>query len=69
MMRSYASASNITDVPLRSSVTFLRVGNSALLPDRLRSNPQQFIHGIPWAFLVLGGMTILSMIVFCERRD
>ena len=38
------------------------------LPDRYRSNPQQFIHGIHRAFFVLGGMTILSTIVFRELK-
>jgi hypothetical protein len=38
------------------------------LPDRFRSNPQQFIHGIHHAFFVLGGMTILSTIVFSELK-
>jgi hypothetical protein len=38
------------------------------LPDRYRSNPQQFIHGIHRAFFVLGGMSILSTIVFHELK-
>jgi len=38
------------------------------LPDRFRSNPLEFIHGIHRAFYVLGGMTLLSTVVFRELR-
>jgi MFS family permease len=38
------------------------------LPDRYRSDPQQFIHGIHRAFFVLGGMTLLSTIVFSDLK-
>jgi hypothetical protein len=34
------------------------------IPDRHTSSAPQFIHGIHMAFFVLGGMTILSTIVF-----
>jgi hypothetical protein len=37
------------------------------LPSR-SSSTEQFIHGIHQAFFVLGGMTLLSTIVFCELR-
>jgi hypothetical protein len=38
------------------------------IPDRHTSSAPQFIHGIHRAFLVLGGMTILSTIVFRELK-
>jgi hypothetical protein len=38
------------------------------IPDHARSNPTQFIHGIHLAFFVLGGMTLLSTIVFRELK-
>jgi hypothetical protein len=39
--------------------------NAALfIPDRFRSNAPEMIHGIHQAFLVLGGWTILSTLVF-----
>ena len=34
------------------------------IPDHARSDPRQFIHGVHKAFFVLGGMTMLSTIVF-----
>jgi hypothetical protein len=34
------------------------------LPNRYLSDPPQFIHGIQRAFYVLGGMTLLSTLVF-----
>jgi hypothetical protein len=34
------------------------------IPDHYRSNPAQFIQGVHRAFLVLGGMTLLSTIIF-----
>jgi FtsH-binding integral membrane protein len=39
------------------------------LPDRYRADSPQFIHGIHLAFFVLGGMTILSTIVFRELKQ
>jgi hypothetical protein len=38
------------------------------IPDHSRSNPALFIHGIHRAFLVLGGMTLLSTVVFRELK-
>ncbi len=38
-------------------------------PDRFRSNAPEIIHGIHRAFWVLGGMTILSTIVFRELKS
>jgi hypothetical protein len=39
------------------------------IPDRFHSNAPQMIHGIHQAFLVLGGLTILSTTVFLELRS
>jgi hypothetical protein len=38
------------------------------IPDRHTSNPLEFIHGVHRAFFVLGGMTLLSTIVFRELK-
>jgi MFS family permease len=38
------------------------------IPDRFTSNPPEMIHGIHRGFLVLGGMTILSTLVFRELK-
>jgi hypothetical protein len=39
------------------------------IPDRYHSGSPEMIHGIHQAFLVLGGLTILSTIVFHELRS
>jgi hypothetical protein len=44
-------------------------GKLFFLPDSVRSNPREFIGGIHEAFLVLGGFTILSTIVFAELKS
>ena len=67
-----SSASSIASTMQQMSISF-GVASASLvtaffLPDRFRSNPVEFIHGIHRAFFVLGGMTILSTIVFRELR-
>jgi EmrB/QacA subfamily drug resistance transporter len=63
-----SAASSIASTMQQMSISF-GVASASLvtaffLPDRFRSNPAQFIHGIHRAFYVLGGMTVLSTIVF-----
>jgi EmrB/QacA subfamily drug resistance transporter len=67
-----SSASSIASTMQQMSISF-GVASASLvtaffLPDRFRSNPPVFIHGIHKAFYVLGGMTVLSTIVFQELR-
>ncbi len=67
-----SSASSIASTMQQMAISF-GVASASLvtaffLPDRYRSNPAQFIHGIHRAFLVLGGMTLLSTIVFRELK-
>lgn len=67
-----SSASSIASTMQQMSMSF-GVASASLvtaffLPDRYRSNPPQFIQGIHHAFNVLGGMTVLSTIVFRELR-
>jgi len=38
------------------------------IPDRHTSNAQHFIDGVHRAFFVLGGMTILSTLVFGQLK-
>jgi EmrB/QacA subfamily drug resistance transporter len=63
-----SSASSIASTMQQMAISF-GVASASLvtvffLPDRYRTNPQQFIQGIHRAFFVLGGMTILSTLVF-----
>jgi EmrB/QacA subfamily drug resistance transporter len=67
-----SSASSIASTMQQMSISF-GVASASLvtaffLPDRFRSNPVEFIHGIHRAFFVLGGMTLVSTIVFRELR-
>ena len=39
------------------------------IPDRFTSDPSQIIHGVHQAFIVLGGLTVLSTIVFRELKS
>jgi len=67
-----SSASSIASTVQQMAVSF-GVASASLvtalfLPDRNRSNPQQFMHGIHRAFFVMGGMTLLSTMVFRELK-
>jgi fucose permease len=67
-----SSASTIASTMQQMAISF-GVATSSLvtvffIPEHYRSNPAQFIDGIHRAFLVLGGMTLLSTIVFGELK-
>ncbi len=67
-----SSASSIASTMQQMAISF-GVASASLvtaffLPDRYRSDPPQFIHGIHRAYLVLGGMTVLSTVVFRELK-
>jgi EmrB/QacA subfamily drug resistance transporter len=67
-----SNASSIASTMQQMSISFGVAGASLVtaifLPDRFRANPQEFIHGLHRAFFVLGGMTILSTLVFRELK-
>ncbi|MGB6482375.1 MAG: DHA2 family efflux MFS transporter permease subunit [Candidatus Acidiferrales bacterium] len=63
-----SSASSIASTMQQMAISF-GVASASLvtvffIPDHSRSNPAQFIHGIHLAFFVLGGMTLVSTVVF-----
>ena len=66
--RQTSSARSIASTLQQMSVSFgvAAAGLTTVffIPDRYRSNPAQMVHGVHEAFLVLGGFTILSTIVF-----
>jgi len=68
-----SSASSIASTMQQMSISFGVAAASLVtaffLPDRYRADYPQFIHGIHLAFFVLGGMTILSTIVFRELKQ
>jgi EmrB/QacA subfamily drug resistance transporter len=61
-------ASTIQQMAISFGVASASLVTAFFLPDRFRSNPAEFIHGIHRAFYVLGGMTVLSTIVFRELK-
>jgi EmrB/QacA subfamily drug resistance transporter len=67
-----SSASSIASTMQQMAISF-GVASASLvtaffIPDRHTSNPLEFIHGVHRAFFVLGGMTLLSTIVFRELK-
>jgi EmrB/QacA subfamily drug resistance transporter len=67
-----SSASSIASTMQQMAISF-GVASASLvtaffIPDRHTSSAPQFIHGVHLAFIVLGGMTILSTIVFRELK-
>ena len=67
-----SAASSIASAMQQMAISF-GVASASLvtaffLPDRYRSSPQQLIHGIHQSFFVLGGMTLLSTIIFRELK-
>jgi EmrB/QacA subfamily drug resistance transporter len=67
-----SGASTITSTVQQMSISF-GIATASLLvaffiPDRAHSNSTQMIHGIHTAFLILGGFTILSSLIFHELK-
>jgi MFS family permease len=67
-----SSASTIASTMQQMSISF-GVASASLvtalfIPDRFHSDAAQMIHGIHEAFLILGGLTIVSAIVFRELQ-
>jgi EmrB/QacA subfamily drug resistance transporter len=67
-----SNASSIASTMQQLSISFgvaaAGLATAVFIPERFRANPQEMIHGIHEAFLVLGGLTILSTVVFFELR-
>ncbi len=61
-------ASTIQQMAISFAVASASLVTALFIPDRHTSSAPQFIHGIHRAFFVLGGMTILSTVVFGELK-
>jgi EmrB/QacA subfamily drug resistance transporter len=63
-------ASTIGSTTQQMSISFSVAGASLVtalfIPDRFHTDPHEMIHGLHETFLVLGGLTLLSTIVFWE---
>jgi EmrB/QacA subfamily drug resistance transporter len=68
-----SNASSIASTMQQLSISFgvaaAGLATAVFIPERFRSNPPAMIHGIHEALLVLGGLTILSTVVFRELRN
>jgi EmrB/QacA subfamily drug resistance transporter len=61
-------ASTVQQMAISFGVASASLVTAFFIPDRHSSSAPQFIHGIHLALCVLGGMTILSTIVFRELK-
>jgi EmrB/QacA subfamily drug resistance transporter len=59
-------ASTAQQMSMSFGVATASLVTALFIPDRFHSDPSQMIHGIHLAFLVLGGLTVLSAVVFME---
>jgi len=68
-----SSASSIASTAQQMSISFgvaaAGLITAFFLPDRFRSNPAEMIAGLHEAFLVLGGFTILSTVIFSRLKS
>jgi EmrB/QacA subfamily drug resistance transporter len=68
-----SNASSIASTMQQLSISFgvaaAGLATALFVPDRFRSTAPEMIHGIHLAFLALGGLTILSTLVFSELRS
>jgi predicted MFS family arabinose efflux permease len=68
-----SNASSIASTMQQLSISFgvaaAGLATALFIPDRFGANPTEMIHGTHLAFLVLGGLTILSTVVFRVLRS
>lgn len=62
-------ASTMQQMSMSFGVAIASLLTAVFIPDRFRASPNEMIHGIHSAFFVLGGITVLSTIVFRELRS
>jgi EmrB/QacA subfamily drug resistance transporter len=61
-------ASTMQQMSMSFGVAVASLATALFIPDRFRSDSPQLVHGIHEAFLVLGGLTVLSAGVFVELK-
>jgi hypothetical protein len=68
-----SAASSIASTMQQMSISFgiatASLVTALFIPDRLHSSAPEMIHGIHDGFFVLGGVTVLSTIVFRELKS
>ena len=67
-----SSASSIASTMQQMSISFgIAVASLAaafFIPDRFHSSPAEMIRGIHKAFFILGGLTLISTVIFRELK-
>jgi len=67
-----SSASTIASTMQQMAISFgvaaASLATAIFIPDRFHSSALEMIHGIHYAFLVLGALTVLSTLIFAELR-
>ena len=68
-----SSASSIASTMQQMSISFgvatASLATAFFIPDRFHTSAPEMIHGIHKAFFVLGGITVLSTMVFRELKS
>jgi EmrB/QacA subfamily drug resistance transporter len=68
-----SSASTIASTMQQMSISFgvacASLTTAFFIPDRFHSSAPEMIHGIHQAFLCLGGLTVLSTLIFAELKS
>jgi EmrB/QacA subfamily drug resistance transporter len=62
-------ASTVQQMSMSFGVATAALATALFIPDRFRSDAPQMVHGIHQAFFVLGGLTVLSAVVFMQLRS
>ena len=62
-------ASTMQQMAISFAVATASLATALFIPDRLHTTAPEMIHGIHQAFLVLGGWTILSSVIFRELKS
>ena len=67
-----SSASTMASTGQQMAISFgvatASLATAFFVPDRFHSSPSQMIHGIHHAFLVMGGFTVISTLIFSELK-
>jgi EmrB/QacA subfamily drug resistance transporter len=61
-------ASTMQQMSMSFGVAIASLLTAVFIPDRFHSSAPEMIHGIHYAFYILGGLTVLSTIVFRELK-
>jgi EmrB/QacA subfamily drug resistance transporter len=62
-------ASTMQQMSISFGVATASLAAAFFIPDRFHSSPLEMIHGIHRAFLVLGGFTVVSTVIFAELKS